>query len=71
MFEWIVNITGFEPIVIATKLDKIKRSQVMKQIENIRKKFNASKELTVIPFSSETKQGKENVYEIFDNILKE
>ena len=32
MYEWILN-QGFEPVIIATKLDKINRSQIQKQIK--------------------------------------
>ena len=57
MFEWILTTTGFEPIVIATKSDKIKKTEIKKSIDVIRKAFNGSDELIIIPFSSETKDG--------------
>ena len=61
MYDWILNTTGYEPIVIATKSDKLKKTEIKKNIEVIRKTFNASDELTIIPFSSETKDGVEEV----------
>lgn len=70
MFDWIVN-SGLTPIIIATKLDKIKRSQIDKQIKLIRQTLNAPKEVRIIPFSSETKQGRDEVYEIIDEILED
>ena len=35
MYEWILH-NGYEPIIIATKLDKLKRSQVQKNLKAIR-----------------------------------
>ena len=58
MYSWIVE-QGFNPIIIATKLDKIKRSQVQKQIKAIRQGLNLLPGTIVIPFSSVTKQGRD------------
>ena len=55
MYQWIVH-NGFEPVIIATKLDKIKRSQLDKQIKLIRETLRVSRETVIIPFSAETKQ---------------
>lgn len=63
MYEWIVA-TCFEPIVIATKADKIKRSQLQKQCKIIREGLGMTKEGTLISFSAETKQGLEEIYEL-------
>lgn len=65
MYNWIVA-SGFEPIIIATKLDKIKRSQIQKNVKIIKEKFG-SKELTVIPFSAQTKQGKEEILDLIES----
>ncbi len=70
MYEWI-EYNGFEPIIIATKLDKINRSQVQKQLKMIRTGLGLKKETILIPFSSETKQGKEEVWNIIDSYLTE
>lgn len=69
MFEWIFRITGFEPIVVATKLDKIKKSEVKKSIENIKEKLLASDECTVIPFSAETKEGANEFLNIIGDLI--
>lgn len=61
MFDWIFNTTGYEPIVIATKSDKLKKTELKKNIDVIRKTFNASDDLIIIPFSSETKDGIEQI----------
>lgn len=70
MYDWILR-QGYEPVIIATKLDKIKRSQIDKQKKLIRETLGASKETIVIPFSAETKQGREEIYEIIDGYLPE
>lgn len=69
MFEWIVRMSGFEPIVIATKLDKIKKSEIKKNINSIRDKLMASDECTIIPFSSETKDGVKEFISIIDELI--
>ena len=56
MYQWIVD-QGFHPIIIATKLDKIKRSQVQKQMKVLREGLKLIPGTTIIPFSSQTKQG--------------
>ena len=67
MYDWIVH-QGFEPVIIATKLDKIKRSQVQKQLKAIRTSLNTK--ATIIPFSAETKHGREKIWDFLENILQ-
>jgi GTP-binding protein len=69
MFDFVKQSTGFEPIVILTKVDKIKRSQVKKQAADIRKCLNATENCVMIPFSAETKQGLQEIYKIVDDII--
>ena len=61
MYEWITK-NGFLPIVIATKLDKLKRSQIQKQIQIVRKGLSLPEEAVLIPFSAETKQGRDEIW---------
>lgn len=68
MYEWI-EYNGFEPIIIATKLDKINRSQVQKHVKMLRTGLGLKKETILIPFSAETKQGKEEIWNIIDSYL--
>lgn len=68
MYDWILK-NGYRPIIIATKLDKIKRSQVQKQMQAVRAALNAGKDIVVIPFSAQTKQGREEIYGELDGIL--
>ena len=71
MFQWILAATGYEPIVIITKMDNLKRSQHAKAIKEIREKLGASKDCIMIPFSAETKSGREEFLELVDKILLE
>ena len=68
MYDWIKK-HGYEPIIIATKLDKINRSQVDKQVKLIRTTLKAGKDTVIVPFSAETKQGRDVIYEILDSVL--
>lgn len=68
MFEWVIY-NGYRPIIIATKLDKINRSQIQKQIKLVREGLGMKKEDILIPFSSETKQGLEELWNIIDGIV--
>ena len=66
MFDWILN-AGYSPVVIATKADKIKRSQLAKQKKLIRDTLvtNSRYEETdfdIIPFSGLSKQGRDDIY---------
>ena len=61
MYDWIVS-QGFQPILIATKADKIKRSQLQKQLKILRTGLGVGTEVTMIPFSAETKQGREEIW---------
>jgi GTP-binding protein len=70
MYDWIVN-NGFRPVIVATKLDKIKRSQVKKNIKAIRNGLGLQKDDILIPFSSETKQGLEQLWELVDGYVIE
>lgn len=67
MYDWILH-NGYEPIIIATKLDKLKRSQVQKSIRAIREGLKLPKEGILIPFSAETKQGREEIWNLMDEL---
>lgn len=70
MYRWIAD-NGYEPIVIATKLDKINRSQTAKNLSVIRDKLKVREGIKIISFSAQTKQGREEIYETIDEILKD
>ena len=68
MYDWILN-NGYEPIIIATKLDKLKRSQIQKNIKAIKEGLKLSKDGIIIPFSAETKQGRDELWEVIDSFV--
>ena len=70
MYQRIVD-SGFKPIIIATKLDKIKRSQVQKQLKLIRTTLEVLPDTLMIPFSSQTKQGRDEIWAVIDEFLTE
>lgn len=65
MYEWCVNY-GFNPIIIATKSDKIKRSQLQKQIKQIKDALQVVDGTPVIPFSALNKSGRDEIWEHID-----
>lgn len=68
MYEWIVH-QGYRPIIIATKLDKLKRSQVPKCVKEVREGLGLKSDDMLIPFSAETKQGREEIWQIMDALV--
>ena len=68
MYEWMVY-QGYAPIIIATKLDKIKRSQIQKNIKAIREGLQVQPGTIIIPFSAETKQGRDEIWELIDSFV--
>ena len=69
MYEWCVNY-GFNPIIIATKSDKIKRSQLQKQIKQIKDALQVVDGTPVIPFSALNKSGRDEIWEYIDMIYE-
>ena len=68
MYNWILR-NGYQPIIIATKLDKIKRSQIQKNVKAIREGLGVQPGTMIIPFSAETKQGREEIWELIDSLV--
>lgn len=69
MYDWIVK-NGYVPVIVATKLDKINRSQVQKQLKLIKETLQVVEGTVLIPFSAQTRQGRDEIYEILDSILE-
>ncbi len=65
MYSWIVE-NGFYPVIIATKLDKINRSQVQKQVKLIRTGLEVEPGTPIVPFSALTKQGRDEIWELIE-----
>lgn len=68
MYDWIVH-QGYDPVIIATKLDKINRSQKDKQIKLLRTGLGAKKETKILPFSALTKQGREEIWDCIEEAM--
>lgn len=68
MYDWVVH-NGFLPVVIATKLDKINRSQVAKQCKLLRETLGMPEEGILIPFSAETRQGRDEIWQKIEEKL--
>ena len=66
MYEWIVY-NGYRPVIIATKLDKINRSQIQKHVKMLRTGLGMRKDDILIPFSAETKQGREEIWALIES----
>ncbi len=70
MYQWIVS-QGYEPIIIATKLDKIKRSQVAKQLKLLKEELKLLPGTKLLPFSAQTKQGREEIWEVMEKLIED
>ena len=68
MYEWIVY-QGYDPIIVATKLDKIKRSQIQKSVKMVKEGLNVNPGTNIIPYSALTKQGRDEIWELMDELV--
>jgi GTP-binding protein len=68
MYDWI-RANGYEPVIIGTKLDKLKKSQVQKNVQAVRKGLGMEPDRLLIPFSAETKQGREEIWALIDALI--
>ncbi len=69
MADWIRS-NGFVPVILATKADKLNRSQIPRQIKLVREGLGLEKDSTVIPFSSVTKQGREEIWAFIEQMMQ-
>ena len=67
MYDWIVS-NDYKPVIIATKLDKLKRSQIQKHVKMVREGLGLEKEDVLIPFSAETKQGRDEIWALIESL---
>lgn len=68
MYDWIVY-NGFHPVIVATKLDKINKSQEAKHVKMVRQGLGLAKEDILIPFSAQTKQGLSQLWECIESYV--
>ncbi|MCR5097409.1 MAG: ribosome biogenesis GTP-binding protein YihA/YsxC [Lachnospiraceae bacterium] len=69
MYDWI-NYLELQPIIIATKADKINRSQLDKHLKMVREGLGASEDDILIPFSSVTKLGLDDIYDLMEQVIE-
>ena len=67
MYEWILH-NGFEPIIIATKADKLKRSQIPKHMKMVKDGLKMRPGGIILPYSALTKQGREEIWTLIDEL---
>ena len=65
MYRWILS-NGFSPVIVATKADKIKRSQLKKQLKQLEETLKVIEGVPIIPFSAVTKQGRDEIWELIE-----
>ena len=70
MYKWIVH-QGFQPVIIAAKADKIKKSQLEKHLGMLRSGLGLPEEIEIYPYSALTKAGRDEIYDLMDSILAE
>ena len=68
MYDWILH-NGYRPVIIATKLDKLKRSQVPKHLKEIRTELQMDKETPIFPFSALSKQGRDEIWDFIESMV--
>jgi len=68
MYDWITD-NGYQPIIIATKLDKLKKSQIQKHIKQVKMGLDVVPGTPIIPFSADTKQGREEIWELIEMFI--
>ncbi|MCR5586346.1 MAG: ribosome biogenesis GTP-binding protein YihA/YsxC [Lachnospiraceae bacterium] len=69
MYDWCIHY-GYNPVIVATKSDKIKRSQLNKCLADIRRTLKLSDETPIVPYSSLNKNGLEDVVEYIDYVYE-
>ena len=69
MYDWIRE-RGYSPVIVATKVDKLNRSQVQRHVKQVREGLGLGEKGTVIPFSSVTKQGRAELWELIEKVTK-
>jgi GTP-binding protein len=69
MYGWILE-QGLEHLVVATKMDKISRGQVFGRLNEIKKVLGLREGVRLIPYSSETKQGRDDIWKEINGTLQ-
>ena len=69
MYDYIEYLE-LQPIIIATKADKLNRSQINRSVANIRRCFNADEDLIIVPFSSVQGSGRDEILDFFSQVIE-
>lgn len=67
MYDWIVY-QGYDPVIIATKLDKLKKGEVAHHIKVIREGLQLKEGSPIFPFSATSKQGREEIWDYMESL---
>ncbi len=70
MYKWVVH-QGFQPVIIATKADKIKPSQREKHLNMLRNGLGLPEDVKIFPYSALSKEGRQEIYDFMDELLAE
>ena len=70
MYKWVVH-QGFQPVIIATKADKIKNSQREKHLNMLRNGLGLPEDVRIFPYSALSKEGRQEIYDFMDELLEE
>ncbi|MFR8317337.1 MAG: ribosome biogenesis GTP-binding protein YihA/YsxC [Catenibacillus sp.] len=65
MYSWIVE-NGFYPVIVATKMDKLNRSQIQKHVKMVKNGLHVAEGTPIVPFSALTKQGRDEIWELIE-----
>ncbi|MCR5403340.1 MAG: ribosome biogenesis GTP-binding protein YihA/YsxC [Butyrivibrio sp.] len=68
MYQWIIH-QGFQPVIIATKSDKLKKSQLEKHLSALRSGLSLPEDVRIFPYSALSKAGRDEIYEFMDELL--
>lgn len=69
MYDWLTYL-GFDPIIIATKSDKLKPREIESHMDRISEVLGLSSDAIIVPFSSVTKQGLDTLNDFMDQVVE-
>ncbi|MBP7059549.1 MAG: YihA family ribosome biogenesis GTP-binding protein [Lachnospiraceae bacterium] len=70
MFDWLRSME-IDPVIIATKCDKIKPREIEANINTIRKSLGTDEDTIILPFSSVTKEGLDTLLDLLDQVVEQ
>lgn len=67
----LIRYLDYQPVVIATKADKLKRSERKKAVSLVKKTLSLTGDDILIPYSSVTKEGKEEILDLMEQVMEQ